>query len=298
MSVITGHRAWSEDVIGGVGVCIHVIVLNTANSFQVINAAITFAGLADANVSAFLPFEDDGERIVIVQSGALQDTIAPYSVNVYRIGCQIPPPDAKNLSPNGDFEMFGLLGGVTGWSGGRAGWYSSDGHDLRARMFLDTTRPQHGRYALRVTVPTVTPLTTGWSQACIDSYYPKVHKEAECNAGSDGTQLVKGTRFTITLWARSDGPDMQVSVLSGAWLVNATELLDFHMVGSYVRNETFVTATVNGTWQRLSARVAASAEDRFLQLQFSGGPGSVFIDNTGIWANLTSAEERAALQTV
>ena len=124
-------------------------------------------------------------------------------------------------------------------------------------------------------------------QACIDSYYPSVHKEAECNAGSDGTQLVANTTFIITVWARSDGPDMTVSVLSGAWRVNATVALSFHTVGTYVRSETFATATVNGTWQRLSARVAASAQDRLLQLQFSGGPGSVFIDNTFIGANMT-----------
>lgn len=114
--------------------------------------------------SAFLPFEDNGERTVMVNSGSLHDMIAPNSVNIYRIGCTLPPPDKHNFSPNGDFEMHGLLGGVTGWSGGRAGWYSSDGHDLRARMFLDTTRPQHGRYALRITVPTAAPLTTGWAQ--------------------------------------------------------------------------------------------------------------------------------------
>lgn len=160
-------------------------------------------------------------------------------------------------------------------------------------MFLDATRPQHGRHALRVTVPTAAPLTTMWAQACVDSYYPKEHPVPECNADSDGTMLPKNTRYTIELWARSDKPGMTIAILTGAWRLNATEAAAFHTVGTYVANETVASARLNGTWQRIGGKLAASA-DRYLQLQFSGGPGMVFIDNTFIGANMTAAVEESA----
>lgn len=43
-------RAWTEDLIGGVGVCIHTIVLNSENSFHAIDLDISFAGLAGENI--------------------------------------------------------------------------------------------------------------------------------------------------------------------------------------------------------------------------------------------------------
>ena len=94
-----------------------------------------------------LPFEGDADRKVQVANGILNDAIAPNAVNLYRIGCTVAAPPAENLSPNPSFETPSLLVELPGWSGGRAGRANSDGHDTRARMFLDTTRPQHGRYA-------------------------------------------------------------------------------------------------------------------------------------------------------
>jgi len=160
-------KAWSEDVLGSNTVCIHAIVLNTVNSFQSVAAQVSNIPSLPVNITAILPFEDKADRQVPVINGEIRDMIAPNSVNVYRIGCSVPPPDTTNLSPNPSFEMPSLLGGISGWSGGRAGWWASDGHDLRARMFLDTTRPQHGRYALRITVPSRAPLATMWAQACV-----------------------------------------------------------------------------------------------------------------------------------
>ena len=278
-------RAWAEEVRGGTGACVHAIVVNTANGFQSIDAAITGAATAlPHRIAATLPFEGDADRRVNVTGGALHDMIAPNSVNVYRIGCAVPPPDPRNLSPNPSFEEPGLLGGVSGWSNGRAGWFGADGHDLRARMFLDTTRPQHGRYALRVTVPSAEPLPTMWSTSSAqnDVYH------------TDGYQLDGNTDYFIRLWARSNNPGgMKLEVLTGHWAVNAKEQAGFHTVGTYVRNETLASAVVNSTWQRIVATVPAAGCDRAMQLQFSGGPGMMFIDNTFI-ANVTA---RGGLKT-
>merc|ERR1719221_294313 len=95
--------------------------------------------------------------------------IAPNSVNVYRIGCNVTAADASNLSPNPSFEDPFLLGGVSGWSGGRAGWWGDDGHDTRARLFTDTSNPQHGRYSLRIHVPSTAPLVIPWAIDCTPS---------------------------------------------------------------------------------------------------------------------------------
>ena len=273
-------RAWAEEVLGSTGVCVHAIVLNSKNQFQPLEATLKFDGLPDT-ITASLPFEGDADRTVELSHGALKDMIAPNSVNVYRIGCHLPPPDKSNLSPNPDFELPSLMGGVTGWSGGRAGWWASDGHDLRARMFLDTTRPQHGRYALRITVPSAAPLTNPWAEECAP----------ECNADSDGFLLAPHTTFAISVWARCDaaGP-MRLELLTGHWVPDPVEYAGFHTAGTYVRNQTLATSAVNGTWQRVSASVAAAAEGRFLQLRFSGGPGMMFLDNTYIGANLTRHE--------
>ena len=87
----------------------------------------------------------------------------------------------------------------------------SDGHDLQARMFLDTTRPQHGRNALRVTVPSTKPLQIPWSTSLAQSdvYH------------TDGYQLDGSTDYSVRLWARSDSPDgMKLEVLTGHLAVN------------------------------------------------------------------------------
>ena len=91
-------RVFAEEVLGSTTVCLHAIVLNIENSFQSINASIAFAGLP-ASVVASLPFEDDGDRTVIVSGGRLEDLVAPSSVNVYRIGCNVRMPRRLNPPP-------------------------------------------------------------------------------------------------------------------------------------------------------------------------------------------------------
>ena len=296
-------RAWAETVRGGNGPCLHVIVLNTANRFESMQAAIAFAAhpLPPA-LNATLPFEDNGDRLVEVRNGKLADMIAPNSVNVYRIGCAVPAQDALNLSPNAGFEQVSLLGGVTGWSGGRAGWFGTyaDGHDRRARLFLDTTRPHTGRYALRVVVPSAAALTMPWAQACVDSYYPTVHRVPECNACSDGMVLPKGTRYTIRLWVRGEhatGGGMRVEVLVGSWKQDKAELTAFNTVGTYERQQTVASATVDGTWRLVSGELAPASTDCALQLRFSGGPGAVLVDDTYIAAHNATVPPRAHATT-
>jgi hypothetical protein len=267
-------RAWAEAVAGSTSsdVCVHVIVLNSANSFQHVSAVIDYHNLPHAT-TAMLPFEGDADRQVPVTDGVLSDSIAPNAVNVYRIGCSVAPPAKENLSPNPSFELPSLLGGVSGWSGGRAGWWASDGHDTRARLFLDTTRPQHGRYALRFTVPSGRPLVQPWSQQCTP----------ECNADSPGTRLTKGTKSSSqnSLWARSS-VSMHLKIMIGSWQLDKTEYAAFHTAGTYVCNQTLATLATNTTWLRVSATVGPSTQDRYVQLQFDGGPGMMFIDNTSI----------------
>ena len=284
-------RAWSEDVRGSTTVCIHAIVLNSLNAFQPVNATLTFAGLPES-IKASLPFEGDADREVGVSSGTIHDMIAPNDVNVYRIGCTVPPPEKTNLSPNPGFELPSLMGGVTGWSGGRAGWANDDHHDLRARMVLDTTNPHQGRYSLRITVPTAAPLVQPWAEECAP----------ECNAGSDGFLLVPHTSFRISVWARCDSAagTMRLELLTGHWAQDPVEAAAFHTVGAYVANQSLVASTVNASWQRVSASVSAAgvshrpitpggidSPGRFLQLRLSGGPGMMFLDNAFIGANVT-----------
>ena len=244
-------RAWSEEVIGSNTVCVHVIVLNTLNIFQAVNASIT--GLP-SHITAILPFEGDADRKVQVANGNLNDAIAPNAVNVYRIGCTVAPPPAENISPNPSFETPSLLGGVAGWSGGRAGWANSDGHDTRARMFLDTTRPQHGRYALRIIIPSTSPLVQPWAQTC----------SPECNAGGSGMQLARQTTYIISLWARSQSASgsMRLEVVTGDWVQDPVEAAAFHTVGAYVSNQTLVSSTTTESWQHISTTVAAAPQDR------------------------------------
>jgi hypothetical protein len=285
-------RAWTEDVIGSAAgsVCIHVVVLNTLNRFVPVHATLRFDGRQlPEKLNASLPFEGDSDRVVVLEAGKFEDMIAPNSVNVYRVGCRMPPPDKRNYSPNPSFELPSLLGGVTGWSGGRAGWWAADGHDLRARMFLDTTNPQHGRYALRITVPTAEPLVQMWAQMCVG---PTLL--GQCNADSDGIYLAAHTTFEISLFARCEratgGAAMQLEILSGHWEQDPVEAAGFHTVGKYVRNETFASSPVNGTWRRIQASVAASPVDRTLQVRFSGGRGMMYLDNTFIGINMTASE--------
>jgi len=238
-SVSTSHpaavaRAYSEDMLGAVGLCMHVIVLNTENAFTPFELQLTMpAGrsLPAAGLNATLPFEGSlGSRLVPMSgSGKLQDTLAPNSVNVYRLGCSVPCTGStggigfgpgcsalqkKNLSPNPDFEMAQLLGSVYGWAGGKAGWYGYDGHDLRARMFLDTGRPKHGRYSLRLTVPTSEPLLQPWVH-----YVP---------VASDLGNLSDAVR-----WVRANGGAARRMADAGAKLVD--EALSARAMERYMR---------------------------------------------------------------
>ena len=84
---------------------------------------------------------------------------------VYQIGCHTAPNDGRWLRPlakttancgliNPSFEAFAVAGRVLGWDFGVA----TTDRDGRAAMSLDTLNPKHGRHALRVVVPTATPL--------------------------------------------------------------------------------------------------------------------------------------------
>ena len=124
-----------------------------------------------------------------------------------------------------------------------------------------------------------------WGQACVDSYYPKVHKHPECNADSDGVWLPANSSYTVQLWARSDNPSMRIEILSGAWKHDAAEAAAFHTVGTYIPHTRIAGKALNQTWQFLKGVLPASSVDVSLQLQFSGGPGMVFVDNTFIGKN-------------
>ena len=266
-------RAFGEDVVGSTEVCIHVIVLNTDNAFEAVQLEIAFRGLP-SNIEAVLPFEGNADRRVPVVNGLLNDTAAPNSVNIYRIGCSVAAPDDANLSPNPSFEEPFLLGGITAWSGGRAGWWGDDGHDSRARLYTDTSDPQHGRYSLRINVPShsAAGLTVPWAQDC----------SPHCNADSDGFRLAANTSYTIQLWARSEPPGMDLQVVAGAWALDQAECNAFHVAGQYLRNQTLGGRTLNSSWGRITVVYKAAPQDQHLQLQILSGRGSVFIDNTFI----------------
>ena len=101
--------------------------------------------------------------------------------------------------------------------------------------------------------------------------------------------LPKNTRYSIELWARSDKPGMKVEILTGSWEADKAAAAAYHTIGTYKPTETVASATANGTWQRISGHLSPSAQDRSLQLRFSGGPGMIYIDNTRIAANATES---------
>ena len=133
-----------------------------------------------------------------------------------------------------------------------------------------------------------------WSQACIDPYYPSVHKEAECNAGSDGTFLPAGSRYTISIWARgqpSSPTAMRIEIATGHWQLDTNAAAAYHTVGSYMRNETVASGVVNASWQRFNGVLGASTQGRYLQLILHG-PGAIFVDSAFIGANMSDTAPR------
>jgi hypothetical protein len=124
-------------------------------------------------------------------------------------------------------------------------------------------------------------------------------KEAECAAGSDGILLPKESNYTFRLFARSEPPGMRLDITTGGWRLDPTALSAFHTFGTYTRNETVPTtggnSSLSGAWQQVTGELPAKGWDRYVQIQLSGGPGRVYIDNTFIGADLNQEERRRLL---
>ena len=84
-------RAYAEDLVGVDATCIHLIVLNIENSFQPVALTLRYPSLP-TSIVATLPYEGASApvRSVTLSNGELKDIIAPNSVNIYRVGCEVP----------------------------------------------------------------------------------------------------------------------------------------------------------------------------------------------------------------
>jgi len=274
-------RGYAEEIPGSDDICLNIITLNIDNSFQEFAVSIDYTGMPSL-INATLPFEGNQDRTVQIMNGLFYDTLAPRSVNVYRVGCTVPSPDPSNVTPNPSFESPSFDGGVTAWSGGRAGWWAHDGHDLRSRLALSSQRPQHGRYSLRFTVPTSETLTTMWGMAC----------DTECGYGSNGILLNPKTNYTLAFWARSDHgvEGMSVAANIGYWNITGGVSNGFHQNGYYTMTDTVAKDEIDSEWRLLKGFIKPASEKRYLQLQFFNGPGHIYIDNTYLGAGLTQVE--------
>ena len=110
--------------------------------------------------TARLPFGafDSAETLAVVD-GVLGDTVAGFSMRVYRIGCSPPAPIAGNLLRNGDFEELTISGAVAWWGL----FWQNDFRDPRVKLVADTEHALSGRYSARLILPCASP---GWPSAC------------------------------------------------------------------------------------------------------------------------------------
>lgn len=270
-----------EEVMMNATICIHFLVLNTLNKFQAFTALLKDArGLLTtetANISVVLPYEGNADRYVKMVSGILEDVIEPNGVSIYRIGCTPKPPadGSHNISPNPSFEAIDLLGGIKYWSGGRAGYFGEDIHrDSRARMYSSTIRPQHGRYSLRINIPTTVPLVVPWASTSTET-------------STSGFPLPSNANLRLRMYVRTDfmfaKSYAEVSIVSGDWRLDKVFAKAYVARGEYVRNQTYATITLgDGEWHELTGFAYATNYTRYLQLVVSCDVAGamVYVDNT------------------
>jgi hypothetical protein len=181
---------------------------------------------------------------------------------VYQIGCHTG--GAGNILPterprnpvttdcgliNPSFEQFVIVGRPLNWDFGDL----SSRRDGRSFMLLDTRDPKHGRHALRVVVPTPTPLVLPIA-----------------SASDVGLALVAGLTYNISFWARSTPAGMRLD------LILRQAAGDVPDPGARTASA-LVGATLPEQWQQVSLVFVATAGS--LQLRAKGAAGELFLDH-------------------
>ena len=101
----------------------------------------------------------DSAETLALRDGVFGDTLAGFSLRVYRIGCTPPPPVAGNLLRNGDFEELTISGAVAWWGL----FWQNDFRDPRVKLVADTEHALSGRYSARLILPCDDP---AWPSSC------------------------------------------------------------------------------------------------------------------------------------
>lgn len=186
---------------------------------------------------------------------------------IFRLGCEVETHPG-NLLPNPDMEAPSAPGNVFGWGLS----YHDNTRDPRVQVDVDY-RPHHGRMALRLIVPTATPVLLPVSNAGATP--------AGCSGGDQGFQMgKKGGRYTISFWARSSVVGMSVQLMSGFWLGH-----DSNYTGSALANTTLGTE-----WAQVHASTTINDDDDYcLQVRAGGVGGMLFLDDFFVGENSTVA---------
>ena len=226
-------RAWSEPPATGAAepYCLWLVAVNAgshataaggsgATFGQLSNYSLTNLGaykLPAASLTASTPFQAAPSRSVPVlgtgDTRYIIDFLAPGEAVVYQIGCTTKGvgnvlPVARPAAPvstncgliNPSFEEFAVVGRPVGWDFGQfAHGVGVSGRDGRASILLTTSNPKHGRHALRVVVPTSTPLILPFSSSGM--------------ASDVGLAVKPGLTYFVQLWARSSRAGMRLDVV-------------------------------------------------------------------------------------
>jgi hypothetical protein len=185
----------------------------------------------------------------------LVDVLAGGAKAVYQLGCHTKPwpwgcgdgdgiPTGCGLI-NPDFEDFIIAGRPFGW--GLA--LENDGHDARAALALDLAQPQHGRHALRITVPpSAQPLVIPFSSP------PNPQLPW-------GLQLHPNLTYNISLYLRSIPPGLSVQIVNGTQ-VDTQPSTTVPVPGTRLEYNTIGSFNLTSEWRRYEVSIESGAAVR------------------------------------
>ena len=295
-SVLVG--VWAEAPAPGIAdqayFCIHVAAVNTGNTNEDATFTVAspwFAGAKAALLSSVL-FQVSLHRQLstIVPGGdqtarSFTDSIGPGQATVYRLGCAVqpaplvaemlsPPPPFQDLQ-NPSFEEFVLAGDVASWGLSKDYPYLRDG---RSRVAADLSTAQHGRRALRVTVP-----STSWLLV------PLSIPSKAAIPGVSGLYLPASRHVKVSLWVRTPAAALKVQLFAAIW--NATDI-----TGMTTQRVFTSDIHVNQTWQQIRAVGESGPKASCLNLRTSG-PGLLYVDNVVVRVKTDDGEVDASSLT-
>ena len=248
----------------GTADCVHVVAVNAKPSSATCTFVLSGAGNHTAATQPLMwdtqlrhPEQVTLPISVVDGVSVFESVIGPTQAVIYRLGCDVETR-AGNL-PNPDFELPSSPGNVFGW-----GLSMHDANrDPRAAVHADTSRPAHGRIALRLVVPTSAPLTMPVSNAGATP--------GGCSDGDQGFQFFKAnTSYEISFMARSSVLGMTLSVMSGSWT---------HYNSNYSAISLH-NVTLGMQWMQINTSVTPTTPaTSCFQVQAQGAIGMLWLDD-------------------